>query len=205
MFGLGRKKKEEVVEYSDKNLYILAEIPKPGIITYLEANGIHVKKIVTSIDAMILSLIKEKNPIRLLIVDFGAGKWKTLENIDNIVGLLEQCVTEDGTRSSTIFTNNGAITQRLRTKKIAVDIREYKGISDIVRALTEYTENYVTPGAVDFEGAPSSDLSSFVYKPSGISELKGEEKLQKFRNPTFVDISAISMDGDSMDGFNCKY
>lgn len=203
-----KKKEEQQIEFLDKNLYILSEIPKPGIVSYLEANGVHVKKIVTDIDAMILSLIRERDPIRLIIIDFGTGKWKTLDAINNIVGLVSQCTSEDSTKSTTLFTRNGAITKELKDRKIKVDVRDYKGISDIIRALMEYPENYVTPGAKEFDGAPISDLSAFRYNRDNTdSYLKNSEKLDKFRNANIIDITEVDVQagGENLTGYNCKF
>lgn len=202
-----KKKEEQEVEFLDKNLYILSEIPKPGIVSYLEANGVHVKKIVTDIDSMILSLIRERDPVRLIIVDFGAGKWKTLDSINNIVGLVSQCTSEDNTKATTIFTRNGAITKELKDRKIQADVREYKGISDIIKALMEYPENYVTPGAKEFDGSPTSDLRAFKYDRLDKGNTVNSEKLNRFKDINFIDITEVDIQSgdEELVGFNCKF
>lgn len=203
--SLFKKKEVEQVEYMDKNLYILTELPKPGLVSYLEANGIHVKKITTSIDEMILSMIREREPIRLVVVDFGSGKFKTLEAIGNIVGLLDQCSSDDGVKAATLFTKEGLIKKEIRDKKLDVDVREFKGSSDIVRALSEYRENYITPGAKDFDGAPSKDLKAFKYDWKAPKKVNGDERLKKFSNPSYMSVENLDMSGDALESFNCKF
>ena len=201
MFSRFFKKKEEPIQFEDKSLYILIEAPKSGIVSYLEANGVHVKAVLTDIGATVLALIKDRNPLRLVIVDLGLGTWKNLDSINNIVGLVSQC--SDTNRDATVFTKNGKLSKELRDTGAEVDIREYKGISDIIRALMEYPENYITPGAIDFDGEPLDSLQNYKYKRK---DLENKVKDNMGEAPTFTDVTVVNMqDGESLEGFKCKF
>lgn len=203
MFSKFFKRKEEPVQLVDKSLYILIEAPKPGIVSYLEANGVHVKSVTTNIESVISAFIREKNPLRLIIVDLGIGTWKNLESINNITGLISQCSGFEH-RDATVFTRNGKLTKEIRDLQLDADVREFKGISDIIRALMEYPENYITSGAVDFDGENVSDLQSYIYKRTDLPKIVNEQKLED--QAEFIDITQIdTQSGEELEGFKCKF
>lgn len=204
-------KKKEVKETIrlDKNLYILAEIRKPGLVNYMEANNMHVKVVATDVNKLILSLLREKDPIRLVIIDYGLGKYKSLEQIESIIGAIgsaNQKLGQDEENNCTVFTKNGALINAIKEAKYNVDIKEYRGASDVVRALLEYPEDYVTPGAQDIEGAPSSDLIAYKYSWKSDRALKSDRVLKSSK--ASIDITNVdpTVESDDMlQGFNCKF
>ena len=137
-FNIFKKKEVQEAVIYDKNLYILAEVQKQGFVNYMEANGIMVKNFSTEVNKLIFSLIREKSPIRLVIIDYGNGGFKSMDAINNIVGLVSTAAmkkTDEEDSNVTVFTKSGALTKALKDNNIICDIREYKGASDVVKAL----------------------------------------------------------------------
>lgn len=206
MFNPFKKKAPKEIVYTDKNLYILTEVQKPGLVNYMQANNMNIKSLSTDVNRLLLGLLREKDPIRLVVIDYGMGGFKSIDAIDNIIGLLstasQKDLDEDSTGNCTVFTKSGALVNAIKDSKLKVDIQEYKGASDIVRALLKYPERYITPGAQEVEGAPSSDLMSYKYEKDDNKVVEG----LKSSKPT-VDILDINpmADGESIEGFNCKF
>ena len=205
-FSLFKKKEVQEVVKLDKNLYILAEVQKPGLVNYMEANDMHVKAISSDINRLLMGLIREKNPIRLVIIDYGIGKFKTLEAINNIIGLISTAqgrLGEDEKHNTTVFTRNGSLLKAIKESGIVVDVRDYKGASDIVKALLEYPETYITAGAKDVEGAPSADLQAYKYEWKDKDTLNKKIKTSK---PT-IDITNVdpTVGDDMMESFQCRF
>lgn len=201
--GLFRKKSEAPVEVVDKNLYILLEQEKPGIVTYLESSGMHVKGISTNLNKLMLMLIREKNPIRLLIVDFNNGDWNRKDIADNLVGLVASYSNEP--HDCTIFTRNSYLRLQLNKRQINADVREFKGASDIVKALLEYNENYVSSGASDFIHENKESLLEYTFNKN--EDPKEKEKRLSFGKRKIIDITDINVEasGESLTGYNCKF
>lgn len=208
-FQLFKKKEVKEIVRLDKNLYILSEERKPGLVNYMEANGMHVKFVSDDVNKLIISLLREKDPIRLIIIDYGLGKYKALEAMEGIVGAISSASQKLGTdedNNCTVFTKNGALINKIKELDVKVDIREYRGASDVVRALLEYPENYVTPGAKDIEGVPSADLMAYTYSWRSDRNLNSERKLKTSK--ASIDITTVNptQDGeDNLQSFNCRF
>lgn len=205
-FNIFKKKEVQEAVIYDKNLYILAEVQKQGFVNYMEANGIMVKNFSTEVNKLIFSLIREKSPIRLVIIDYGNGGFKSMDAINNIVGLVTTAAmkkTDEEDSNVTVFTKSGALTKALKDNNVVCDIREYKGASDVVKALMSYNERYITPGAKDIDGAPSADLMSYRYVKEDNKQL--EQAIKNSRVSIDINNVNVMADGDSIERFNCKF
>lgn len=202
-----KKQKIEESEPISKNLYILNEFDKPGIVAYLNANDIKVKRLTCDLSTMFLALIREKSPIRLLVIDYGISKYKTLEAIEELVGLISTYQNDEAHNAVTVFTQSGAIRKSLKEHNIDCDIREYRGMSDITKALRSYNEIYVSDGAVDIQGESTGELLNFRMKKLSTNS-ETEDKLvtveTKFRDLDNLNITKGSAES-SLETFKCKF
>lgn len=206
MFGFLKKKEEEAPVILDKNLYILCDVQKPGFVNYMENNGIHVKCIETEPSRVTLRFIRENMPIRLVVIDYGTGRFKLIEQIDAIVGLISTAnnkLGEDEAGNCTVFTKSGALIKELRDGKYNVDIKEYRGGSDVVKTLLSYNESYVTSGAKDINGESEETLIGYQYSWSGDRQSVGCKNSTVDSND-IIDKNFI--DGDeSIESFKVKF
>lgn len=156
---------------------------------------------------MFLALIREKSPIRLLVIDYGISKYKTLEAIEELVGLVSTYQNDEAHNAVTVFTQSGAIRKSLKEHNIDCDIREYRGMSDITKALRSYNEIYVSDGAVDIQGESTGELLNFRMKKLSTNS-ETEDKLvtveTKFRDLDNLNITKGSAES-SLETFKCKF
>lgn len=201
-----KKQEEEIVEKKDTVLYILSDIQKSGLITYLNSNNISIKKCTSDIDDIFLVLTMSENvAYRLVVIDYGSGKYKLTENIDRLVGLLESNCDPKNNKNVTVFTRNGVLRQTLRKAEIKCDTYEYSTVSDVIQRLKEYNEVYTQGDEKETVEIKSDDLLKF--KPPKI-EFKYNSRLVRIHNRVRDLTNLNPMDtlgGDSLQQFQCRF
>lgn len=195
-----KKKEEEVyVPPQDTKLYLFTEVNKIGIVHYFMSNSIEVAVMSSEVNDIMDTALMEDYPSRLLIIDYGRGKFNDMEYVEGVTGLIE-IFADIG--YVTVFTCSNLMQNAIKHKfgksknvMSKIEVLKYKGAVDIYEHLTEKNETYTISGATDirpentltFKGGkvetiPIEKISIIIQEPQLITdEDKGTEEVLAYR------------------------
>lgn len=142
--GLLSKKQVEV-EKPKLVLYILSERNIQGLAQFAENEGVLIEEQFTSIEDVKIRIVLEQNPIRLVVIESGLGRFSSSANRDEIVDLVGVCSTEN--KSATMFITDSAIKtsciQSLGRKIPNVTWEKFETTASVIDYIKKLGEEYI--------------------------------------------------------------
>lgn len=94
-----RKEKDEGVKIRRKkgieDIYILTEKNKEILKDYLDTYNINVSDIFDDIEEVKIKVLTNSQPIRLIIIEYGLGRFSSAKNKEEIIDLIGMCESDD--------------------------------------------------------------------------------------------------------------
>lgn len=163
----------EVEEQQDKILYIVIDKAIPGLINYFRECGVKVSNIFNDIVDAKNTVLMQSEPIRIVVIDTGMGKFTTTAMRAELIDMLG--IADENSRTTVFFTDSALKVDTIRTlgkssKKI--DWIQYKSTAVVAGTILSYGENYIYDmeddldvvekdrGALHFKGLTSSEIKT---------------------------------------------
>lgn len=148
-------------------LYIIADKNNPGLLSYFRGYGVHVSKIFTNLAEARDTLLMQVEPIRLIVMDTGTGKFTNMASRKSLIDLMGICDTN--TKISVFYTDT-VIKNEIQTcdevdNKTMV-FKKYRSTADVLANIlqTAKHENYM----YDMEDAEDATVNESVLNITGL-------------------------------------
>lgn len=201
-------------EYKDRMLYIVIDRCSPDLINYFRELGINVTRIYTDIDIANSDLMMQSEPIKLVIVDTGSGRFSAMGTRKKIVDLLESASMDDDTDSMkiSVYYTDTVIKSSLEysDSNMITNIHwhKYKSTSDIAANLLinikKKVDNYIID---DYSRQEEVKVDSSILDFTGLSTTDKQKRTvdeADIGNATFTpeDITSHIEDDQDIEPYN---
>lgn len=148
-------------------LYIIADKNNPGLLNYFRGYGVHVSRIFTNLAEARDTLLMQVEPIRLIVMDTGTGKFTNMASRKSLIDLMGICDTN--TKISVFYTDT-VIKNEIQTcdevDNKTMEFKKYKSTADVLANIlqTAKHENYV----YDMEDAEDDTVNESILNITGL-------------------------------------
>lgn len=197
---------EEEQQTQDMILYIVMDKSIPGLINFFRECGVKVSNIFDDIVDAKNTVLMQSEPIRIVVVDTGLGKFTTTSMRSELIDMLG--IADENSKTTVFYTDSALKVDTIRTlgksgKKI--DWIQYKSTAVVAATILSYNENYIydmeddldvietSKSALNFKGLTMSDLQ--VVPRHNITGLTGAAIMRNMVEDT----------GEGLPGFDIRY
>lgn len=168
------------VEKQKMLLFLIIDREIDGILGYFRQSGVNVSNIFYNITEAKNEVLMQTEPLRIVIVDTGMGKFTTTSMRGELIDMLG--ISDEQNKTSVFYTDSVLKVDTLRSlgkSGKAIDWQKYESTALVVATLLSYNEEYVIDSesdkvedtvkeGLDFKGltcgfadAPRMDISGF--------------------------------------------
>lgn len=196
---------EEPEAKQDMILYIVIDKAIPGLVNYFRECGVKVSNIFNDIVDAKNTVLMQSEPIRIVVVDTGLGKFTTTSMRAELIDMLG--IADENSKTTVFYTDSALKVDTIRTlgkssKKI--DWIQYKSTSIVAGSILNYNENYVYDMEDDLDEIEKDrEALNFKGLTSGEIQTTPRHNIQGLSGPAIMR-NMIEDQGESLPSFEIK-
>lgn len=191
------KKKKEIVEIEKitTDLYLLLEGQKTGIVEYFYGLGIHITEVTSDTEQLTINLMMTNNKMRLLIVESGLGRIKSVSERENIKTIINTCLQDENKDITILYSSKAFRTELMKEFKEYKELEfiKYKNTSSIFDTLNKYENE-------EYDGEMHKEVISDGNNFKGVEDPEYRQS-NEFR-VTYKNMEEVLNDRSGEDGIN---
>lgn len=206
--GDGDAQQEVPIEKPKMMLYLVIDKPVEGLLNYFRMSGVNVSNIYSDIGEAKNEVIMQSDPLRIVIVDTGLGKFTTTTMRAELIDMMG--ISDDQNRTTVFYTDSALKVDTLHTLGKSgkdIDWFKYQSTALVVATLLSYNEEYIlnsdSDNLADQKKTQANDVLSFKGLTSGLPDVPRME-ITGFTSDAIMTHVVNNADG-TIPGFEVNY
>lgn len=204
-----RDAQQEVpIEKPKMMLYLVIDKPVEGLLNYFRMSGVNVSNIYSDIGEAKNEVIMQSDPLRIVIVDTGLGKFTTTTMRAELIDMMG--ISDDQNRTTVFYTDSALKVDTLHTLGKSgkdIDWFKYQSTALVVATLLSYNEEYIlnseSDNLADQKKTQANDVLNFKGLTSGLPDVPRME-ITGFTSDAIMTHIVNNVDG-TIPGFEINY
>ena len=206
--GNGDAQQEVPIEKPKMMLYLVIDKPVEGLLNYFRMSGVNVSNIYSDIGEAKNEVIMQSDPLRIVIVDTGLGKFTTTTMRAELIDMMG--ISDDQNRTTVFYTDSALKVDTLHTLGKSgkdIDWFKYQSTALVVATLLSYNEEYIlnsdSDNLADQKKTQAKDVLNFKGLTSGLPDVPRME-ITGFTSDAIMTHVVNNVDG-TIPGFEINY
>ena len=206
--GNGDAQQEVPIEKPKMMLYLVIDKPVEGLLNYFRMSGVNVSNIYSDIGEAKNEVIMQSDPLRIVIVDTGLGKFTTTTMRAELIDMMG--ISDDQNRTTVFYTDSALKVDTLHTLGKSgkdIDWFKYQSTALVVATLLSYNEEYIlnsdSDNLADQKKTQEKDVLNFKGLTSGLPDVPRME-ITGFTSDAIMTHVVNNVDG-TIPGFEVNY
>ena len=206
--GNGDAQQEVPIEKPKMMLYLVIDKPVEGLLNYFRMSGVNVSNIYSDIGEAKNEVIMQSDPLRIVIVDTGLGKFTTTTMRAELIDMMG--ISDDQNRTTVFYTDSALKVDTLHTLGKSgkdIDWFKYQSTALVVATLLSYNEEYIlnsdSDNLADQKKTQAKDVLNFKGLTSGLPDVPRME-ITGFTSDAIMTHVVNNVDG-TIPGFEVNY
>lgn len=206
--GNGDAQQEVPIEKPKMMLYLVIDKPVEGLLNYFRMSGVNVSNIYSDIGEAKNEVIMQSDPLRIVIVDTGLGKFTTTTMRAELIDMMG--ISDDQNRTTVFYTDSALKVDTLHTLGKSgkdIDWFKYQSTALVVATLLSYNEEYIlnseSDNLADQKKTQANDVLNFKGLTSGLPDVPRME-ITGFTSDAIMTHIVNNVDG-TIPGFEINY
>lgn len=206
--GNGDTQQEVPIEKPKMMLYLVIDKPVEGLLNYFRMSGVNVSNIYSDIGEAKNEVIMQSDPLRIVIVDTGLGKFTTTTMRAELIDMMG--ISDDQNRTTVFYTDSALKVDTLHTLGKSgkdIDWFKYQSTALVVATLLSYNEEYIlnseSDNLADQKKTQANDVLNFKGLTSGLPDVPRME-ITGFTGDAIMTHVVNNVDG-TIPGFEINY
>ena len=206
--GNGDAQQEVPIEKPKMMLYLVIDKPVEGLLNYFRMSGVNVSNIYSDIGEAKNEVIMQSDPLRIVIVDTGLGKFTTTTMRAELIDMMG--ISDDQNRTTVFYTDSALKVDTLHTLGKSgkdIDWFKYQSTALVVATLLSYNEEYIlnseSDNLADQKKTQAKDVLNFKGLTSGLPDVPRME-ITGFTSDAIMTHVVNNADG-TIPGFEVNY
>ena len=206
--GNGDAQQEVPIEKPKMMLYLVIDKPVEGLLNYFRMSGVNVSNIYSDIGEAKNEVIMQSDPLRIVIVDTGLGKFTTTTMRAELIDMMG--ISDDQNRTTVFYTDSALKVDTLHTLGKSgkdIDWFKYQSTALVVATLLSYNEDYIlnsdSDNLADQKKTQANDVLNFKGLTSGLPDVPRME-ITGFTSDAIMTHVVNNVDG-TIPGFEVNY
>lgn len=206
--GDGDAQQEVPIEKPKMMLYLVIDKPVEGLLNYFRMSGVNVSNIYSDIGEAKNEVIMQSDPLRIVIVDTGLGKFTTTTMRAELIDMMG--ISDDQNRTTVFYTDSALKVDTLHTLGKSgkdIDWFKYQSTALVVATLLSYNEEYIlnseSDNLADQKKTQANDVLNFKGLTSGLPDVPRME-ITGFTSDAIMTHIVNNVDG-TIPGFEINY
>ena len=206
--GNGDTQQEVPIEKPKMMLYLVIDKPVEGLLNYFRMSGVNVSNIYSDISEAKNEVIMQSDPLRIVIVDTGLGKFTTTTMRAELIDMMG--ISDDQNRTTVFYTDSALKVDTLHTLGKSgkdIDWFKYQSTALVVATLLSYNEEYIlnseSDNLADQKKTQANDVLNFMGLTSGLPDVPRME-ITGFTGDAIMTHVVNNVDG-TIPGFEINY
>lgn len=206
--GGGDAQQEVPIEKPKMMLYLIIDKPVEGLLNYFRMSGVNVSNIYSDIGEAKNEVIMQSDPLRIVIVDTGLGKFTTTTMRAELIDMMG--ISDDQNRTTVFYTDSALKVDTLHTLGKSgkdIDWFKYQSTALVVATLLSYNEEYIlnseSDNLADQKKTQANDVLNFKGLTSGLPDVPRME-ITGFTGDAIMTHVVNNVDG-TIPGFEINY
>lgn len=204
-----RDAQQEVpIEKPKMMLYLVIDKPVEGLLDYFRMSGVNVSNIYSDIGEAKNEVIMQSDPLRIVIVDTGLGKFTTTTMRAELIDMMG--ISDDQNRTTVFYTDSALKVDTLHTLGKSgkdIDWFKYQSTALVVATLLSYNEDYIlnseSDNLADQKKTQANEVLNFKGLTSGLPDVPRME-ITGFTSDAIMTHVVNNADG-TIPGFEVNY
>ena len=204
-----RDAQQEVpIEKPKMMLYLVIDKPVEGLLNYFRMSGVNVSNIYSDIGEAKNEVIMQSDPLRIVIVDTGLGKFTTTTMRAELIDMMG--ISDDQNRTTVFYTDSALKVDTLHTLGKSgkdIDWFKYQSTALVVATLLSYNEEYIlnsdSDNLADQKKTQANEVLNFKGLTSGLPDVPRME-ITGFTSDAIMTHVVNNADG-TIPGFEVNY
>lgn len=174
--GAGDAQQEVPIEKPKMMLYLVIDKPVEGLLNYFRMSGVNVSNIYSDIGEAKNEVIMQSDPLRIVIVDTGLGKFTTTTMRAELIDMMG--ISDDQNRTTVFYTDSALKVDTLHTLGKSgkdIDWFKYQSTALVVATLLSYNEDYIlnseSDNLADQKKTQANEVLNFKGLTSGLPDV----------------------------------
>ena len=206
--GAGDAQQEVPIEKPKMMLYLVIDKPVEGLLDYFRMSGVNVSNIYSDIGEAKNEVIMQSDPLRIVIVDTGLGKFTTTTMRAELIDMMG--ISDDQNRTTVFYTDSALKVDTLHTLGKSgkdIDWFKYQSTALVVATLLSYNEEYIlnsdSDNLADQKKTQANEVLNFKGLTSGLPDVPRME-ITGFTSDAIMTHVVNNVDG-TIPGFEVNY
>lgn len=206
--GGGDAQQEVPIEKPKMMLYLVIDKPVEGLLNYFRMSGVNVSNIYSDIGEAKNEVIMQSDPLRIVIVDTGLGKFTTTTMRAELIDMMG--ISDDQNRTTVFYTDSALKVDTLHTLGKSgkdIDWFKYQSTALVVATLLSYNEEYIlnsdSDNLADQKKTQANEVLNFKGLTSGLPDVPRME-ITGFTSDAIMTHVVNNADG-TIPGFEVNY
>ena len=206
--GNGDAQQEVPIEKPKMMLYLVIDKPVEGLLNYFRMSGVNVSNIYSDIGEAKNEVIMQSDPLRIVIVDTGLGKFTTTTMRAELIDMMG--ISDDQNRTTVFYTDSALKVDTLHTLGKSgkdIDWFKYQSTALVVATLLSYNEEYIlnsdSDNLADQKKTQANEVLNFKGLTSGLPDVPRME-ITGFTSDAIMTHVVNNVDG-TIPGFEINY
>ena len=206
--GDGDAQQEVPIEKPKMMLYLVIDKPVEGLLNYFRMSGVNVSNIYSDIGEAKNEVIMQSDPLRIVIVDTGLGKFTTTTMRAELIDMMG--ISDDQNRTTVFYTDSALKVDTLHTLGKSgkdIDWFKYQSTALVVATLLSYNEDYIlnseSDNLADQKKTQANEVLNFKGLTSGLPDVPRME-ITGFTSDAIMTHVVNNADG-TIPGFEVNY
>lgn len=206
--GDGDAQQEVPIEKPKMMLYLVIDKPVEGLLNYFRMSGVNVSNIYSDIGEAKNEVIMQSDPLRIVIVDTGLGKFTTTTMRAELIDMMG--ISDDQNRTTVFYTDSALKVDTLHTLGKSgkdIDWFKYQSTALVVATLLSYNEEYIlnsdSDNLADQKKTQANEVLNFKGLTSGLPDVPRME-ITGFTSDAIMTHVVNNADG-TIPGFEVNY
>lgn len=199
---------EVTIEKPKMMLYLVIDKPVEGLLNYFRMSGVNVSNIYSDIGEAKNEVIMQSDPLRIVIVDTGLGKFTTTTMRAELIDMMG--ISDDQNRTTVFYTDSALKVDTLHTLGKSgkdIDWFKYQSTALVVATLLSYNEDYIlnsdSDNLADQKKTQANEVLNFKGLTSGLPDVPRME-ITGFTSDAIMTHVVNNADG-TIPGFEVNY